>query len=144
VLRPGEITSGSVEKNIWPAYTNFYYAFFFQNDWKLTPTLTINLASYFATGNIAYGHHEKLDGRGYPRKVTADHIPVQTRLMTIADIFDALTASDRPYKRALPVDKALDILRSEAKDGMLDAELVELLIETGVYRRVLHQDWREL
>lgn len=93
---------------------------------------------------IAYGHHEKLDGRGYPRKVTGHEIPVQTRMMTIADIFDALTAADRPYKRALGADRALDILNMEARDGMLDAELVELLIQSKVYTEVLEKDWREL
>ncbi|HSJ09215.1 MAG TPA: HD domain-containing phosphohydrolase, partial [Longimicrobiales bacterium] len=93
---------------------------------------------------IAYGHHEKLDGRGYPRGIGADQIPVQTRIMTISDIFDALTASDRPYKRALPVERALAILEMEAKDGMLDTDLVKTLIEGQLYRRVLDQDWRDL
>jgi HD-GYP domain-containing protein (c-di-GMP phosphodiesterase class II) len=93
---------------------------------------------------IAYGHHEKLDGRGYPRGIVADEIPIQTRIMTIADIFDALTASDRPYKRALPAERALDILKMEAKDGMLDDALVNLLIESQIYRKVLEQDWRSL
>ncbi len=93
---------------------------------------------------IAYGHHEKLDGRGYPRGVHGEEIPVQTRIMTIADIFDALTASDRPYKRALAADRALDILRMEAKDGMLDSDLVELLISSNAYEVVLTRDWREL
>jgi HD-GYP domain-containing protein (c-di-GMP phosphodiesterase class II) len=64
--------------------------------------------------SIAYGHHEKLNGRGYPRRVGADDIPVQTRMMTISDIFDALTATDRPYKRAVPYERALDILSMEA------------------------------
>jgi HD-GYP domain-containing protein (c-di-GMP phosphodiesterase class II) len=94
--------------------------------------------------DIAYGHHEKLNGRGYPRGVGADAIPVQTRIMTIADIFDALTASDRPYKPALPVDRALSIIEFEAKDGMLDADLVSVLTEGQLYRRVLEHDWREL
>jgi HD-GYP domain-containing protein (c-di-GMP phosphodiesterase class II) len=93
---------------------------------------------------IAYGHHEKLNGRGYPRGVTADEIPVQTRIMTVVDIFDALTASDRPYKRALPPEKALDILHMEARDGLLDHSLVQLLVESGHYRRILDTDWREL
>jgi HD-GYP domain-containing protein (c-di-GMP phosphodiesterase class II) len=93
---------------------------------------------------IAYGHHEKLDGRGYPRGVTEKEIPVQTRMMTIADIFDALTASDRPYKRAVGIDRALDIINMEARDGMLDADLVALLIESKVYVDVLEKDWREL
>jgi HD-GYP domain-containing protein (c-di-GMP phosphodiesterase class II) len=93
---------------------------------------------------IAYGHHEKLNGRGYPRGVRAEDIPVQTRIMTIADIFDALTASDRPYKRALSADRALGILAMEARDGLLDADLVTLFSESGVYRKVLEVDWRDL
>jgi hypothetical protein len=94
--------------------------------------------------DIAYGHHEKLNGRGYPRGILAEQIPIQTRIMTISDIFDALTASDRPYKPAVPTTRALDILRMEAKDGMLDSALVELVIDSGVYRTVLEKDWREL
>jgi len=93
---------------------------------------------------IAYGHHEKLNGRGYPRGLTAEQIPVQTRLMTVADIFDALTAADRPYKRALPPERALDILAAEAREGLLDADLVQLLMDTHAYRRILDVDWREL
>jgi HD-GYP domain-containing protein (c-di-GMP phosphodiesterase class II) len=86
---------------------------------------------------IAYGHHEKLNGRGYPRQVAAAEIPVQTRMMTISDIFDALTASDRPYKRAVPWERALDILRLEAKDGMLDADLLGSFIDARVFETVL-------
>ncbi|MDP3775865.1 MAG: HD domain-containing phosphohydrolase [Gemmatimonadales bacterium] len=82
---------------------------------------------------IAYGHHEKLDGRGYPRKVAAAHIPIQTRMMTISDIFDALTAADRPYKRAVPLQRALDIMSSEVKEGMLDPELFRLFTEGKVF-----------
>ena len=87
--------------------------------------------------SIAYMHHEKLNGRGYPRRVAGEDIPVQTRMMTIADIFDALTATDRPYKRAVPHVRALDILRMEAKDGMLDAELLAAFIEARVYEAVV-------
>jgi HD-GYP domain-containing protein (c-di-GMP phosphodiesterase class II) len=93
---------------------------------------------------IAYGHHEKLNGRGYPRGVDAPEIPVQTRLMTVADIFDALTAADRPYKRALPPDRALDILSAEAGEGLLDPAIVTLLIESGLYRKILEVDWKDL
>ena len=93
---------------------------------------------------IAYGHHEKLDGRGYPRGIKGDQIPPQTRIMTIADIFDALTAADRPYKRAVPVERALDILVAEAKEGMLDQELVDVLIESKVYEKLFEKDWEEL
>ncbi|HYH79647.1 MAG TPA: HD domain-containing phosphohydrolase [Longimicrobium sp.] len=94
--------------------------------------------------HIAYGHHEKLNGCGYPRGVTADQIPVQTRLMTVSDIFDALTAADRPYKRALTTERALDILTAEAREGLLDADLVRLLVESQAYRRILDVDWRDL
>ncbi|MBI4539225.1 MAG: GAF domain-containing protein [Gemmatimonadetes bacterium] len=94
--------------------------------------------------DIAYGHHEKLNGSGYPRRIEAPQIPVQTRIMTISDIFDALTASDRPYKKALPTERALDIVKMEASQGLLDAALVELMIGSGVYRKVLEVDWRQL
>ncbi len=98
-------------------------------------------------GNLvafAFSHHEKLDGSGYPRRLKGDEIPVQVRMITIADIFDALTGSDRPYKRALPPDTALDIIRAEAAAGCLDPELVEIMIESQAYRRILEEDWRRL
>ncbi len=82
---------------------------------------------------IAYGHHEKLNGAGYPRKVTGPAIPIQTRMMTISDIFDALTASDRPYKRAVPRDRALDIMTSEVEGGMLDSELFSMFVDAKVF-----------
>jgi HD-GYP domain-containing protein (c-di-GMP phosphodiesterase class II) len=59
--------------------------------------------------------------------------------MSIADIFDALTASDRPYKRAVPVDRALDILGYEVKDGALDTELVRLFVDARVWERLTEQ-----
>jgi HD-GYP domain-containing protein (c-di-GMP phosphodiesterase class II) len=82
---------------------------------------------------IAYGHHEKLDGTGYPRGLKGEEIPIQARMMTISDIYDALTAQDRPYKRAVPAAKALDILRSEAAEGELDADLLDVFIAKRVY-----------
>ncbi|HEV8539594.1 MAG TPA: GAF domain-containing protein [Nitrospiraceae bacterium] len=85
---------------------------------------------------IAYGHHEKLDGTGYPRQVPGDTIPVQTRMMTISDIYDALTASDRPYKAAVPTPKALAILEDEMRHGKVDAQLLQLFVEAKVYERV--------
>jgi HD-GYP domain-containing protein (c-di-GMP phosphodiesterase class II) len=87
--------------------------------------------------SIAYAHHEKLNGRGYPRKLTAVDIPIQSRMMTISDIYDALTASDRPYKRAVATDRALDILRMEMGDGLLDSSLVSIFIESKVYERAV-------
>ena len=92
---------------------------------------------------IVRGHHEKLDGTGYPDGARAEELSLETRIMTVCDIFDALTASDRPYKRAMPVEKALQILRWEAKDGYLDSDIVELFAESGVYQKVLDKDWRE-
>ena len=71
--------------------------------------------------DIAYGHHEKLDGTGYPRGVPGDVITVQTRIITVSDIFDALTASDRPYKKALPPQRALEILSEGARAGLASA-----------------------
>ncbi|MDB4906282.1 MAG: metal dependent phosphohydrolase [Gemmatimonadetes bacterium] len=86
--------------------------------------------------SIAHAHHEKLNGKGYPRQIGAEEIPVQAKMMTISDIFDALTATDRPYKRAVPTERALDILGMEAKDGMLDKELLETFVKAGVFRVV--------
>jgi len=94
--------------------------------------------------DFTLSHHEKLDGSGYPRRLKGDEIPVQVRILTIADIFDALTARDRPYKPAVPADKALDILRAEATDGRLDTDLVEILIESQAYRGILEGDWHRL
>jgi len=87
--------------------------------------------------DIAHGHHEKLDGKGYPRGVPAESIAVETRMMTIADIFDALTAADRPYKKAVPAETALEILRAEARAGKLDPALLEVFVGAGVWRAVL-------
>src|SRR5712671_5638866 len=84
---------------------------------------------------IAYTHHEKMDGRGYPRRVTADAIPIQARMMTISDIYDALTAQDRPYKRAVSIDRALDILTTEVNDGQLDPDLYKLFIDAKLFQR---------
>lgn len=83
--------------------------------------------------DIAYSHHEKLDGTGYPRGIKADSIPVPSKMMAIADIYDALTASDRPYKKALPIQKALDILGYEVKAKKLDEELFKVFIDAKIY-----------
>ena len=85
---------------------------------------------------IAGTHHEKLDGSGYPFGLKEHEIPVQSKLMAISDIFDALTASDRPYKKAVPIDKALNILNFEVKDHHLDEDLVSLFIKHNIYQKV--------
>jgi HD-GYP domain-containing protein (c-di-GMP phosphodiesterase class II) len=86
---------------------------------------------------IAYAHHEKLDGTGYPRAIPAKTIPVQSKMMAISDIFDALTASDRPYKKAVPYTLAVDILKKEASAGQLDNELLTVFIEAEIPKKVL-------
>ena len=82
---------------------------------------------------IAYAHHEKLNGRGYPNALRGDDIPLQAKMMAICDVYDALTAADRPYKRALSPEQALDVLGMEVKDGTLDGELVRIFAEGKVW-----------
>ncbi|MBI5607683.1 MAG: GAF domain-containing protein [Deltaproteobacteria bacterium] len=89
--------------------------------------------------DIAHRHHEKLNGRGYPLALQASDLAIEPRMMAIADIYDALTASDRPYKRAVPHGQACKILVDEAKAGALDGELVALFCETDVAPRSLVQ-----
>lgn len=81
---------------------------------------------------IAADHHEKLDGSGYPAGVSADAILPQTRILTICDIFDALTARDRPYRTAIPYDKAVEILVAERDRGAVDPELLDLFVDSGI------------
>lgn len=84
---------------------------------------------------IARAHHEKLNGTGYPYKLHGDEIPLPTKMMTICDIFDALTASDRPYKRAVPVQRALGILEECVRANEIDPELFRVFREARVYER---------
>jgi hypothetical protein len=74
-------------------------------------------------------HHEMLDGSGYPDHLSGGAIPLQGRILAVVDIYDALTASDRPYKKAVPPEKAMAILEEEAKRGKLDPDLVALMRE---------------
>jgi hypothetical protein len=83
---------------------------------------------------IARAHHEKLNGKGYPFGLVSGQIPVQAKMMTICDIFDALSASDRPYKRAIPTDRALDILKLCVRDDEIDPELFRVFLDKQVYR----------
>ena len=82
---------------------------------------------------IAWAHHEKLDGSGYPRGLSAADIPVQSRMMTISDIYDALVALDRPYKRAVSVEQALDILSDEARRKRIDDDLLRVFVEAKIF-----------
>jgi HD-GYP domain-containing protein (c-di-GMP phosphodiesterase class II) len=86
---------------------------------------------------IAGAHHEKLDGSGYPARIGTKAIPLESKMMTISDIFDALTANDRPYKRAMPAQRALDILGYEVKDGKVDSDLFKIFVDSRVFESVL-------
>ncbi len=77
-------------------------------------------------------HHEKLDGTGYPNGFTEEKIPIQSRMIAIADIYDALTANDRPYKKSLPHEKALEILRAEAERNKIDPNLYDLFARLDI------------
>lgn len=88
--------------------------------------------------DIAYGHHEKLDGTGYPQGLKQSEIPIQAQMMTIADIYDALTAGDRPYKRALRIDAAMKILRQEAAHNKINSDLLELFEHRQVFSVLGH------
>ena len=90
-----------------------------------------------AVPDIAYAHHERLTGAGYPRRLQNPEIPVPSKCMAITDVFDALTAQDRPYKAAVPLERSLGILEMEAKDGQLDPALLQLFIEARVYERTV-------
>lgn len=88
-----------------------------------------------AVPDIAGGHHEKMDGTGYPRQLQRDDMSLTARMMAIADIFEALTASDRPYKKAKTVSEALKIMSFMRQDQHVDPELFELFLTAGVYRQ---------
>ncbi len=86
---------------------------------------------------IALRHHEKLDGTGYPDRLEGrESTSLQSRMMAIADIYDALTAQDRPYKKSVPLEKVLVILKEEADRNKLDPDLVSLFISDKVYERI--------
>lgn len=82
---------------------------------------------------IAGAHHEKMRGGGYPDGIPAGETPLQARIMAVADVFDSLTASDRPYKPAIPLERACDILRKMAEDGDLDPEVVNFMIDQRMW-----------
>jgi len=107
------------------SHVNHTYAFLSLIPW------TRNLANLPL---IAFAHHEKLDGSGYPRGLAAQGIPVQSRMMTISDIYDALTAGDRPYKKGVPEERALDILAAEVRGGKIDGDLFQVFVESGAWR----------
>jgi len=84
---------------------------------------------------FAAAHHEMLNGSGYPLGLHGEEIPLGSCIMAVSDIFDALNASDRPYKKALPLEKSLSILQMEAEEGKLDKDIVALFISERLYEK---------
>ncbi|MEM7653832.1 MAG: HD domain-containing phosphohydrolase, partial [Pseudomonadota bacterium] len=82
----------------------------------------------------AGGHHEKMDGTGYPKVLTRDQLSVPARMMAIADIFEALTAADRPYKKPKPLSESVGILKKMAEENHIDTELFELFVASEVHK----------
>lgn len=87
----------------------------------------------------AGGHHERMDGKGYPKGLKRDEMSVQARIMGIADIFEALTARDRPYKPALKISEALGIMAGFSRNGHVDPDLFEVFVRQKVYLRYAQQ-----
>ncbi|MDQ7990606.1 MAG: HD domain-containing phosphohydrolase [Candidatus Dactylopiibacterium sp.] len=83
---------------------------------------------------IAGGHHERMDGTGYPRRLRGEQMSVPARTMAIADVFEALTAADRPYKQAKTLSESLGIMARMVREGHLDGDLFALFVRAGVYR----------
>ncbi len=132
LLAPSEVVSLSVKRgSLTPAefdeirsHVSHTFRFLSQIPWG---------KAFRRVPSIAGAHHERLNGTGYPNRLHAEEIPVQSKLMSIADIFDALTANDRPYKKAVPVERALDILDFSVKDNHLDGELVRIFKAARVW-----------
>lgn len=97
------------------------------------PKHLANVAEY------ALGHHERMDGKGYPRGLVKEQMSVPSRLMAIADIFEALSASDRPYKSAKPVSECLTIMGNLAKNNHLDADLFTIFVRSKVYEQYINK-----
>jgi len=100
--------------------------------WEMLSEVTFpvkfrNVALYAAT------HHEKLNGKGYPFGLKDEQLPLQSRILAISDIFEALTASDRPYKKGNTLSEALSILAHCAKEQEVDADLLDFILDSGIY-----------
>jgi HD-GYP domain-containing protein (c-di-GMP phosphodiesterase class II) len=84
-------------------------------------------------------HHETMDGTGYPRQLNAEQLSIPARIMAIADIFEALTASDRPYKKPNKLSESIQILHGMKIDNKIDSDLFDLFLRSGVYLRYAEQ-----
>ena len=121
------------ERNRMQEHVTQSFLFLREIPWQETPWRDVP--------DLAYGHHEHLDGTGYPRKLKGEAIKPQVRMMTISDVFDALTASDRPYKKGMSIERALDILTKEfATRGKVDPLLLDVFIEKRLYEVTHNED----
>jgi HD-GYP domain-containing protein (c-di-GMP phosphodiesterase class II) len=87
---------------------------------------------YSMVPEYASSHHEKLDGSGYPRSLSSQDLPLQSRIMAVADIFDALTAKDRPYKKPMKLSQVKKIMEFMRKDGHIDSDIYDLFVSSGL------------
>jgi len=125
------------ERNRMQEHVTQSFLFLREIPWQETPWRDVP--------DLAYGHHEHLDGTGYPRKLKGEAIKPQVRMMTISDVFDALTASDRPYKKGMSVERALDILDKEfAQRGKVDPLLLDVFIQKRLYEVTHGEDLNPL
>jgi hypothetical protein len=122
-IRRGTLTQD--ERREIETHVSHTYRFLQQIPWS---------ADLRGVAGIVHAHHEKEDGSGYPRGLRSDEIPMQAKMLTVCDIFDAVTASDRPYRSAMPVEQGLDIVRREAKAGRIDTNFTDLFIRAGVWK----------
>jgi len=88
---------------------------------------------------IASHHHERLDGSGYPDGLTKNELSLESKILAVIDIYEALVAQDRPYKPKMPPQKAIEILREEARLNHLDSEIVEFFISNGIYKTFMEE-----
>jgi HD-GYP domain-containing protein (c-di-GMP phosphodiesterase class II) len=91
--------------------------------------------------DIAHAHHEKLDESGNPLEIDGERISVQAKMIAITDVYDALTAQDRPCKKAISHEKALDIIGYEAKGSLIDSGLFDMFVKGKVYEIVHEERW---
>jgi HD-GYP domain-containing protein (c-di-GMP phosphodiesterase class II) len=87
---------------------------------------------------FAGGHHERMDGKGYPRGLKGEQMSVQARAMAIADVFEALTARDRPYKPGMKLSQAMGIMHKFKRNGHIDPDLFDVFVSQGVYLGYAH------
>jgi len=127
-IKRGSLTED--EREIIKSHANHTFDFLVKIPWtnelKLVPI-------------VAALHHERIDGKGYPFGLAGDQIHMQGRIMAVADIFDALTAADRPYKKAMPVEKACGILKEEAERFALDKNIVDYFVDNALYEEVMRR-----